>query len=72
MNSKDRCPGCGGGLVPAAGCTCEGSTHTCIPAICNVCGGTGLSAAGVRCLEVALEARKNFVLDVLEQNAHQV
>jgi len=47
MNSKDRCPGCGGGgLVPAAECTCEGSTHTCIPAICNVCGGTGLLGAG--------------------------
>jgi len=31
----------GGGLVPAPGCTCGGSAHTCIPAICTVCMGSG-------------------------------
>ncbi len=42
MNSKTQCPGCGGGgLVPTVGCKCNGNTHTCAPAICNVCGGTG-------------------------------
>jgi len=42
MNSKDRCGTCGGsGLVPAKGCTCNGNAHTCIPAVCPVCHGTG-------------------------------
>jgi len=42
MNSKDRCGTCGGsGLVPAKGCTCTGNAHTCIPAVCPVCHGTG-------------------------------
>ncbi len=41
MNSKDQCPESGGGLVPAVGCTCDGNTHTCMPAICAACGGTG-------------------------------
>jgi len=42
MNSKDRCETCdGGGLVPAKGCTCNGNTHTCRPAVCPVCHGTG-------------------------------
>jgi hypothetical protein len=42
MNSKDSCPECsGGGLVPALGCTCDENAHTCTPAICSVCDGTG-------------------------------
>jgi len=42
MNSKDRCPECrGGGLVSAIGCSCGENTHTCVPAICPVCGGAG-------------------------------
>jgi len=37
-----RCVVCkGGGLVPAPGCTCNGTAHTCTPMICAVCGGTG-------------------------------
>ncbi len=43
MNSKDHCPACGGGgLVPAPGCTCDGNAHTCVPAICTVCHGSGI------------------------------
>ena len=36
----------GGGLVPAPGCTCGGSAHTCIPAICTVCMGSGVHNSG--------------------------
>ena len=43
MNSNNSCTTCsGGGLVPARGCTCDGNTHTCTPAICHVYGGTGI------------------------------
>ncbi len=35
----------GGGLVPALGCTCDGNEHTCIPAICTVCHGSGVPVA---------------------------
>jgi hypothetical protein len=46
MNRTDRCPGCsGGGLVPALGCTCDGKAHTCTPAICTVCMGSGVPVA---------------------------
>jgi hypothetical protein len=39
---NDQCPLCrGGGLVPALGCTYEGNVHTCTPAICSACDGTG-------------------------------
>jgi hypothetical protein len=38
------CPACkGGGLVPAPGCRCQGTAHTCTPMICTVCHGTGRS-----------------------------
>ena len=42
MNRSDRCPECnGGGLVPPLGCTCDENAHTCMPAICTVCCGSG-------------------------------
>jgi hypothetical protein len=42
QGKNDRCPSCcGGGLVPAPGCTCDGDAHTCTPLICSVCDGTG-------------------------------
>jgi hypothetical protein len=49
MNRTDRCPGCsGGGLVPALECTCDGKAHTCTPAICTVCMGSGVPVASDR------------------------
>ncbi|HEV2374753.1 MAG TPA: hypothetical protein VGS19_21645 [Streptosporangiaceae bacterium] len=33
----------GGGLVPAPGCSCNGTAHTCLPVVCTVCKGTGLA-----------------------------
>ncbi len=42
MNSNTQCPAChGGGLVPARGCACNGSAHTCLPASCTMCDGSG-------------------------------
>jgi len=42
MNRTDQCPECsGGGLVPPRGCTYGGNVHTCTPAICGRCGGSG-------------------------------
>jgi hypothetical protein len=32
----------------AAGCTCDGNTHTCVPAICSVCCGNGLAATSAK------------------------
>src|SRR5258708_27486939 len=44
-----KCPKCkGGGLVPALGCTCNGTAHTCTPVICDACGGTGQRRLGSR------------------------
>jgi hypothetical protein len=46
MNRRDQCPACeGGGLVPARGCTCNENAHTCIPAICAMCMGSGVPVA---------------------------
>ncbi len=46
MNSKEWCETCGGGgLVAALGCTCTGNAHTCLPAICPVCMGSGVPVA---------------------------
>jgi hypothetical protein len=43
MNNKDRCGTCrGGGLMPELGCTCTGSAHICVPAICTACMGSGV------------------------------
>jgi hypothetical protein len=42
MNGNDQCTACGGGgLVPGPECTCCTSAHTCTPAICTACDGTG-------------------------------
>jgi hypothetical protein len=42
MNRKANCQDCkGGGLVPGPGCTCAGNAHSCTPAICLTCHGTG-------------------------------
>jgi hypothetical protein len=46
MNRTDHCPACqGGGLVPAPGCTCDGNAHTCMPAVCTTCMGSGVPVA---------------------------
>jgi len=36
-----------GGLVPAKGCSCDGTTHTCAPAVCAMCNGAGGSPGGL-------------------------
>jgi len=45
MNSKDRCGMCEGGVVPALRCACNGNVHTCLPATCAVCIGSGVPVA---------------------------
>jgi hypothetical protein len=41
---RGKCAACkGGGLLPAPGCTCNGTVHTCVPVVCTVCNGTGLA-----------------------------
>jgi len=41
-HEDSKYPACkGGGLVPAPGCACRGTAHTCTPMICGACGGTG-------------------------------
>ena len=43
MNRSDHCSACsGGGLVPAPGCTCYGTAHTCTPTTCAVCHRSGI------------------------------
>jgi hypothetical protein len=44
MNRTNWCSACGG-LMPALGCTCDGKAHTCTPAICTVCMGSGVPVA---------------------------
>jgi hypothetical protein len=42
MSGSTYCPvGRGVGLVPAKGCTCGGTPHTCTPAVCTMCDGAG-------------------------------
>ncbi|HEY1818919.1 MAG TPA: hypothetical protein VGG83_03245 [Trebonia sp.] len=42
--SAARCSRCGGGgLIPASNCQCRGSRHTCSPATCPACHGSGVA-----------------------------
>jgi hypothetical protein len=69
MKRSDRCPECsGGGLVPALGCTCDGNAHTCPPAICRACGGSGIDKRDQAAGRVQRAAWLDDLADAMEQS----